>query len=138
MHFLYPSGLIIPKFLFNLLSKSIPFSWPKTNTDFLWNWANPARTDSSSENLLSPDKFIKFVNRFSIKNFALGLSSCLATWVFCKAFKFLYESFSLLSISSCILDILSVSTCDKPSLLKGSFNFSTSSSKAFISRSNSK
>ena len=34
--------------------------------------------------------------------------------------------------------ILSIATSDKPSLLKGSFNFSSSSSNIFISRSNSK
>ena len=34
--------------------------------------------------------------------------------------------------------IFSVSTSDKPPLMKGSFNFSSSSSKTFISRSNSK
>ena len=29
-------------------------------------------------------------NKFSIKNFDLGLSSCLATCVFCKEFKFVH------------------------------------------------
>ena len=45
-------------------------------------------------------------NKLSIKNFDLGLSSCLATCVFCQEFKFEYTSFNLLSISICISDIL--------------------------------
>ena len=31
---------------------------------------------------------IKSVNKFSMKYFAFGLSSCLAIWVFCHSFKF--------------------------------------------------
>ena len=42
---------------------------------------------------------MKFVNKFSIKNFAFGLSSCLATCVFCHSFKFEYESFNLSSLT---------------------------------------
>ena len=75
----YPLGRSIPKFLFNLLSRSSPFSWPRTKTDFPSNLANPDIKALSSAKFLSPDKLIKFVNKLSIKNFAFGLSSCLAT-----------------------------------------------------------
>ncbi len=57
-----------------------------------------AITASSSEKRLSPDKFIKFVNRFWIKNFAFGLSSCLATCVICHSLRFAYEIFNFSSI----------------------------------------
>ena len=46
--FRYPSGLIIPKFLSILVSRSSPFSWPSINTDFPSNLAKPEIKDLSS------------------------------------------------------------------------------------------
>ena len=46
--FLYPSGLIIPKFLLILESRSSPFSCPITKIELPSNLAKPDITDLSS------------------------------------------------------------------------------------------